>query len=96
MVLEEVKKSKFEQINDKWYYFSDDIVSHPYLKDIIDYTEKKNEKIEKYPIWEKIPLEAREKSLLEKGQAFPTWKNSPPKSKVLSDCFSEKKRKSKC
>ena len=96
MVLEEVKKSKFEQINDKWYSFSDDIVSHPYLKDIIGYTEKKNEKIEKYPIWEKIPLEAREKSLLEKGQAFPTWKNSPPKSKVLSDCFSEKKRKSKC
>ena len=61
MVLEEVKKSKFEQINDKWYYFSDDIVSHPYLKDIIDYTEKKNEKIEKYIQFEKKYLLKLEK-----------------------------------
>ena len=29
MVLEEIKKSKFAQINDKRYYFSDGIVSLP-------------------------------------------------------------------
>ena len=52
MVLEEVKKPKFAEINDKRYYFSDNVVSlpfaYPYLKEIIDYKEKKNEKKEKF------------------------------------------------
>ena len=45
-VLEEIQKSKFSQINDKRYYFSDGIVSlpfsHPSLKTINDYKEKNN------------------------------------------------------
>ena len=39
MVLEQIEKSKFAQINDKRYYFSDGIVwllfSHPYLHKIV-------------------------------------------------------------
>ena len=38
MILEEIEKSKFEQINDKRYYFSYGIVSlpfsHPFLKEL--------------------------------------------------------------
>ena len=30
MVLKEIEKSKFSQIDDKRYYFSDDIVSLPF------------------------------------------------------------------
>ena len=52
MVLEEVKKSKFAQKNNKQYYSSNGIVSlpfaHPYLKEIIDYKGKNNWKLEKY------------------------------------------------
>ena len=39
MVLEEIEKAKFAQINDKRYYFSDGILSltfsHPFLKEIL-------------------------------------------------------------
>ena len=46
MVLEEIQKSKFSQINDKRYCFSEGIVSlpfsHPSLKTIIGYKEKNN------------------------------------------------------
>ena len=51
MVLEEVPKSKFVQINDKRYFFRGIALfpfSRPYLEEIIDYKKKKNEKIEKY------------------------------------------------
>ena len=38
MIFEEIEKSKFSQINNKRYYFSNGIVSlpysHPYLKEI--------------------------------------------------------------
>ena len=41
MVLEEIEKAKFAQINDKRYYFSDGILSltfsHPFLKEIVDF-----------------------------------------------------------
>ena len=47
MVLEEMQKSKFAQINNKRYYFSDGIVflplSHPLLKDIVKFKEDKQE-----------------------------------------------------
>ena len=45
MVLEEIEKSKFSQINDERYYFSDDIVSlpfsHPVLMDINKFKREK-------------------------------------------------------
>ena len=48
MVLDETEKSKFVQINDKRYYFSDGIVSlsfsHPFLKEIVDFKREKNPK----------------------------------------------------
>ena len=48
MVLEEIKKSKFAQINDERYYFSDGIVSlpfsHPFLKEIVDFKREKKAK----------------------------------------------------
>ena len=36
MVLEQVEKSKFAQINDKRYCFSDGIVSLPFLHPFLD------------------------------------------------------------
>ena len=48
MVLDEIEKSKFVQINDKRYYFSDGIVSlsfsHPFLKEIVDFKRGKKPK----------------------------------------------------
>ena len=45
MVLEEIEKAKFFQINDKRYYFSDVIVSllffYPFLKEIVDFKGEK-------------------------------------------------------
>ena len=60
MFLEEVEKSAFAQINDKRYYFSDVIVSlsfsHPCLSEIIDYKEKKKQRIENYILEDKQKL----------------------------------------
>ena len=65
MVLEE--KSKFAQINDKRYYFSDGIVSlpfsHPLLSEIVEFKGRKKERIEKYIIEEKQNLLNREKKI---------------------------------
>ena len=48
MVLEEIEKSKFTQINDKRYYFSDRIVSlpfsHPLLYEIVKFNREKKPK----------------------------------------------------
>ena len=47
-----IEKSKFAQISDKRFCFSDGIVSllfwHPSLKKLIEYKEEKDERIEKY------------------------------------------------
>ena len=53
MVLEESEKSKFAQINDKRYHFSDGIVSlpfsHPFLLEIVKFKrEKKNKKLKHF------------------------------------------------
>ena len=54
MILEEIEKSKFVQINDKRYCFSDEIVSlsfsHLYLLDIVQFKrdKKKQQKIESF------------------------------------------------
>ena len=48
MVLEELEKSEFAQINDKRYYFSDGIVSppfsHPFLIEIVKFKREKKAK----------------------------------------------------
>ena len=52
MILEEIEKSKFEQINDKRYYFSYGIVSlpfsNPFLKELSILKEKKNTKLMRF------------------------------------------------
>ena len=57
-----VTKSKSVQVNDKWFYLSDDIVSlpisHPLLKYLIDYKEGQGKKIEEF-ILKKNPFKIR-------------------------------------
>ena len=52
MILQEIEKSKFAQINDKRHYFSDGIVSlpisHPYLHEIVKFKRDKKKKIEAF------------------------------------------------
>ena len=52
MILQEIETSKFAQINDKRYYFSDGIVSlpfsHPYLHEIVKFKRDKKQKIEAF------------------------------------------------
>ena len=53
MVLEELEKSKFAQINDRRYCFSDGIVSlpfcHPFLPEIVKFKrEKKTRKLKHF------------------------------------------------
>ena len=47
MILEEIEKSKFAQINNKRYYFSDRILSLPFslpfLKEIVNFKTKKQQ-----------------------------------------------------
>ena len=51
-VLEEIEKSKFPQINDKRYYFSNGIVllpfSHPFLLKIVKFKREKNKKLKHF------------------------------------------------
>ena len=52
MILEEIEKSKFAQIKDKRYYFSERIVSlplsHPFLKEIADFKREEKQTIEPF------------------------------------------------
>ena len=52
MVLEEIEKSKFAQINDKRYYSSEGVVSllfsHPFSKEIFDFKRKKTKKLGRF------------------------------------------------
>ena len=52
MVLEKIEKSKFAQINDKTYYFSDGIVSsqfsHPFVKEIVNFKSEKSKKLRRF------------------------------------------------
>ena len=71
MILEEIEKSKFSQINYKRYYFSDGIVSlpfsHPYLDKIVQFKRDKNQKIESFLREEKHKLIQMEKFAVEKN-----------------------------
>ena len=65
MVLEEIQKLKFAQINNKRYYFSNGIVSlhflHSFVKDIVKFKEEKKKKGSK-------------NIYLRKNKAFCWWK----------------------
>ena len=88
MVLDEVQKSKFAQINDKRYYFSDAIVSLPFspplLGDIIKFKEEKKKGIEKYILEEK-------QNLLNFLKVFFAEKHFVSKTSILSNWFAKKK-----
>ena len=72
MVLKEIEKSKFSQINDKRYYFSDGIVSlsfsHPVLTDINKFKREKQQKVESVLLVEKHPLIQLEKDAVDKNK----------------------------
>ena len=74
MILEEIEKSKFVQINDKRYYFSDGIVSlpfsHPYLLDIVQFKRDKKRKLESLLQEEKHKLIQMEKYVVEKSNSI--------------------------
>ena len=57
MYLQETEKSKFAQVNDKRYYFSDGIVflpfSHPSLSEIFQFKNDKKQKVEAHILGEK-------------------------------------------
>ena len=76
MILEEIEKSKFVQINDKRYYFSDGIVSlpfsHPYLLDIVQFKRDKKRKLESLLQEEKHKLIQMEKYVVEKSNSIKT------------------------
>ena len=71
MVLKKIEKSKFAQINDKQYYFSDGIVSLPFshhlLHEINQLKKEKKQKTELYLQEEKHKLLQMEKFALEKS-----------------------------
>ena len=71
MVLEEIEKSKFVQINGKRYYFSDGIVSlpfsHTYLHEIAQFKRDKKQTIKSVLQEEKHKLIQMEKLSLEKS-----------------------------
>ena len=60
MVKTVVTKTKFSQLNDKRFYFPDEILSLPYghqsLKEIDEFKKQKGQKIEKYFWQEKDKL----------------------------------------
>ena len=70
MYTTKVVKTKFSQLNDKRFYFSNSILSlrfgHPSLKELDEYKNEKGQKIEKYFWQEKEKLLAMEKTALQK------------------------------
>ena len=52
MVLEEIEKSKFAQIINNRYYFTDDIVSlpfsQPFLKEIVEFKREKSKELRRF------------------------------------------------
>ena len=76
MVTKKVTKTRYSQLNDKKFYFPNDIISlhfgHPSLKEISEFKTEKGQKIEKYFWQEKEKLSAMEKTALQKKK-----KNNP-------------------
>ena len=79
MVFEQIEKSKFAQINDKRYYFSDRIVlllsSHPFLHKINQLKEDKNQKNEAFLLEEKDKLLRMEENAVAKSQRLSLYRS---------------------
>ena len=79
MVLEKIEKSKFAQINDKRYYFSDGIVclpfSHPFLKEIVNFKREKKQTIEVFSQKEKHKFIQMEKFAAQKIKRISVYRN---------------------
>ena len=77
MILQEIEKSKFAQINYKRYYFSDGIVSlpfsHLYLHEIVQFKRNKKQKIESFLQEEKHKL--MEKFAVENNNRISTYRS---------------------
>ena len=78
MVLEQIEKSKFAQINDKRCYFSDGTVSlpfsHPFLREINQFEKDKNQEIEAFLLEEKDKLLHMEKTAIAKSQRLSLYR----------------------
>ena len=72
MVLEQIEKSKFAQMNSKRYCFSDGTVSlpfsHPFLHEINQFKKDRNKKIEAFLLEEKDKLLRMEKIIVAKNK----------------------------
>ena len=79
MILEEIEKSKFAQINNKRYYFSDRILSLPFslpfLKEIVNFKTKKKKKMEAFLQQEKHKLIQMEKFAAQKNKRISIYRN---------------------
>ena len=79
MILQEIEKSKFAQINDKRHYFSDGIVSlpisHPYLHEIVKFKRDKKKKIEAFLQQEKHKLIQMEKFAVENNNRISIYRD---------------------
>ena len=79
VVLHEIKKSKFAQINKKRYYFSDKIVSlpnhHPYFHEIVQFKQDKKQKTEAFLQEGKHKLIQMEKFAVEKNTRISIYRN---------------------
>ena len=76
MFLETVEKLTFAQINDKRYYFEGGIISLPfsysYLSEIIDYKQKKKQKVKSWIYLKKKNVFRMEKESLLKSHRLST------------------------
>ena len=79
MSLEEIRKSKFVQINSKKYYFSDGIISlpfsHPLLHEVVKLKRNKKQKIESFLQEEKHKLIQMEKLALKKNARISPYRS---------------------
>ena len=78
-MLEQIEKSKFAQINDKRYYFSDGIVSlpfsNPFLHEINQFKKDKIQKIEAFLLEKKDKLLCMEKIAVAKNQRLSLYRS---------------------
>ena len=79
MVLEEIEKSRFAQINGKKYYISDGIVSlhffYPYLHEIVQFKRDEKQKFETFSQEEKHKLIQMKKFSLEKDTRISLYRS---------------------
>ena len=95
MVLEQIEKSKYAQINVKRYYLGDGIVSlpfsHPFLHEINQFKKDKNQKIEAFLLEEKDKLLLTEKISVAKNQRFSLYRSILQQNPLIYHLYSTKR-----